>query len=62
MATSDATLTAYRLRMRKLELQVEWLAASAAARSGHTAEEHILLAQGYAEDVIKREEAKSDED
>ena len=59
----DAALAAYRLRMRKLELQVEWLAKAAADAEEseasacgdmepRTAEELMLEAQGVAGDRI----------
>jgi len=56
-------VAAYRKRMWKLELQVEWLAKELAREAisptlyhaNHTAEELMLLAQGYAEGVIERE-------
>jgi len=57
----ELMVAAYRKRMRKLDLMVEWLAASAASRSGHSAEEHIILAQGYAEGVIEREDKEAEQ-
>jgi len=57
----DAALDAYRKRMRKLEIEKEWLAEVAAKFDieDRTAEALMIEAEGYAEGKAKRE-AKSD--
>jgi len=59
-----AAIREWATEARTLELQVEWLAERLATAPGifaHTKETLMLTAQGYAEEVIEREEAKRSE-